>query len=107
MTLTKRECLALCLHLVPRNVDTLAKAKTRRTLFAALGLVELSQDIADVLRAGQGTVGKDWIGRTETGATAELGAEHRAYLLDALQPPWVGQDSEVLMDIRDKVEPSP
>lgn len=103
ITLTKRDRLAVCFHVVQQRVDNLEQAKLRRLLWKALDVVDIAADVADLISAGGGSVGTGWFDRTES-HEFELETAVAEFLKGATRPPYAGIHGEYLLDIHERLE---
>lgn len=102
LSLSKRERLALCVHVVPQRVENLEQARLRRLAWKATDSVDLATDVQDLIAAGAVNIGQEWFDRTPQ--EFELEATIVEFLHGATKPPYAGIHAEHMLSIHERLE---
>lgn len=102
IALTKRQLLALCFHVQPRQLASLEHVRFRRETWRAFGVQDLAADVADLARTTRVSVPAEWLDR-KTEVIGELDEHVTKWLRDITNPPYEGPDADFIYDIREKL----
>lgn len=104
LTLTKREALALCLHVQPHALNAMDDVRKRRESWKSLGLTDLAHDVGELLRNPRMIVSIDWLDES-TSVGGELADDCRAFLEQHTgQGPFDGRDGEFILSIHERLK---